>query len=430
MMAARQSELQHGSGAHALLAALRERGIRHLFGVPGHGAYPLYNALIDIPEITPVVGRHEQGVAFAADGYAWFTGQPAVLTSVPAAGFSNSLTSLLEATASQNRLLYIVEAHPLHERLIPASARYHLRIESPDEVTPAVHDLLDRLESSRPGVAVLEAATGALVQAPSEAPDVEAQPPRVRATAAEPLEQARLALVAASRVAICTGATAAAANIGPQLQRLATKLRAPVFTDALSKGIIPENDPLSLGRLWTLRGPGEKLLTDADVVIVVGAPLAAYDALDRWDPRLVTGSRSEGQLQRQLVLIDWDDAAHGSIPARARLYGAVGEILSRLEDIAQECKPTGFEPERLDEIRKLGWSDLERRSPWAVDFYRALCRQVPPETVVLADSIIGIWIDFLYPSAGRLVRTAAGTGTLGYALPAAVGVKLAEPDQK
>src|SRR5688572_3007250 len=84
------------TGAHLLLTALQARGTRYLFGVPGHGAYPIYDALSDLPSLTPVVGRHEQSSLFSALGYAWASGRVAVATSVPEAGLTNAATGLLE----------------------------------------------------------------------------------------------------------------------------------------------------------------------------------------------------------------------------------------------------------------------------------------------------------------------------------------------
>ncbi|MBA2447797.1 MAG: acetolactate synthase 3 large subunit, partial [Chloroflexi bacterium] len=71
------------NGALALVDALLEREVGELFGVPGHGAYPIYGALTEVPQIRPIVGRNEQGAAFIADGWSWTTNRIAVGTSVP-----------------------------------------------------------------------------------------------------------------------------------------------------------------------------------------------------------------------------------------------------------------------------------------------------------------------------------------------------------
>src|SRR3712207_1468340 len=106
------------TGAHTLLTTLAERGPRYLFGVPGPGAYPIYDALCDVPSLTPVVGRHEQSSLFSALAYAWAGGGVAVATSVPEAGLTNAATGLLEATRAQARLLFVIEEHPMHRDVL------------------------------------------------------------------------------------------------------------------------------------------------------------------------------------------------------------------------------------------------------------------------------------------------------------------------
>src|SRR2546421_6311750 len=116
------------TGAHALVAALEQEGIRHLFGVPGHGAYPIYDALNDFPSVTPVVGRNEQGSIFAADGYARVSENVAVATSVPLAGVTNALTSLWEIDGHGSRVLYVIEHDPVHEQFLRPVARYYAKV--------------------------------------------------------------------------------------------------------------------------------------------------------------------------------------------------------------------------------------------------------------------------------------------------------------
>src|SRR5258708_6404082 len=92
-----QTAVKPMSGAHTLVGALAQHDVRYFFGVPGHGAYPIYDALHDFPAITPIVGRNEQGALFTADGYARATNGVAVATSVPLAGVTNAATSLWES---------------------------------------------------------------------------------------------------------------------------------------------------------------------------------------------------------------------------------------------------------------------------------------------------------------------------------------------
>src|SRR5579884_192839 len=144
------------SGAHALIAALELHGVDTLFGVPGHGAYPIYDALNDFPKVKPFVGRNEQGAGFAAEGYSRATGRVAVATSVPKAGLTNSATSIWEANDQPSRLLFLLEADPSHKPILAPLSRYYGRADRVQDVAPTVHELMWKLRTGRPGAAALE----------------------------------------------------------------------------------------------------------------------------------------------------------------------------------------------------------------------------------------------------------------------------------
>ncbi|MBM4407717.1 MAG: thiamine pyrophosphate-binding protein, partial [Chloroflexi bacterium] len=314
------------TGAHALLAALESRGVRHLFGIPGHGAYPIFDALNDVPSIRPIVGRNEQGNTFSALGFAWATGGTAVATSVPAAGLTNAATPLAEATAAQDRLLFLLEHDRVHADVLRSVARYHRVVEDAREIGPAALDLLDILESGRPGTAVLEI-PNRLLNGPADEP-----PDRSPAATPDDVDASVIAEVAsflagAGTVAIVAGASALAANPASVVPTIAEALGAPVFTDGLTRGIPPDDHPLAMGHSWTPGGPAERFLDGCDAILVIGAPIAAGQNSSTWDNRMVVGLRPPERLAQQLVLVDWDDRDQAGVPARWRLRGSVPAIL-------------------------------------------------------------------------------------------------------
>src|SRR5829696_1410618 len=144
------------SGAHALIAALELHEVDTLFGVPGHGAYPIYDALNDFPKVKPFVGRNEQGATFGAEGYARSTGRVAVATAVPKAGLTNAATGIWEANDQPSRMLFLLEADPSHRSILEPISRYYGRAERVEDVAPAVHELMWKLRRGRPGAAALE----------------------------------------------------------------------------------------------------------------------------------------------------------------------------------------------------------------------------------------------------------------------------------
>ena len=100
------------TGASAVVAALEERGVEYLFGVPGHGAYPIYGALTKGSSVKPIVGRNEQGISFIADAWSWVTNRVAVATTVPGVRLHQLLDRRLAGHRGRR-------APPLHPRIRP-----------------------------------------------------------------------------------------------------------------------------------------------------------------------------------------------------------------------------------------------------------------------------------------------------------------------
>ena len=412
------------NGAQALVDALAERGVDYLFGVPGHGAYPIYGALNSVPAVQPIVGRNEQGVGFIADGWSWTTNRVAVCTSVPQAGLTNSATGLLQATLDGERMLFLLEEEPSHRDVLRSVARYYARADSAEEIRPAFHRLMDQLETGRPGGAALEI-PHAVLNAAAERSGPRPERPAPRLPDPRLLDEASELLSRAERPAIVAGRPVVAAGAEDQLLRLAERLRAPVFAHPNAKGVVPEDHPLALGYTWSARTAGEDLLRSADVVLAIG-PRAG----------VATGARTAEQLAVQLIHLDWDGLEQdGGEPARVKLAGDVGAALGTLAERVSAGRSGGYPypAEQLEAIRQGPWRYAEQRVPWAVPFFRSLQAALPRDVLFFTDSMVGLWIFRLLPAfAGRSFRFGwgNGTGTLGYALPGAVGAKLAAPQRE
>ena len=165
---------------------------------------------------------------------------------------------------------------------------------------------------------------------------------------------------------------------------------------------------------------------------MIGAPLAGGQVSAPWDPQMALGGGSVADPVRQLILVDWDDDEQAALPARLRLRGDVPGILRALAaSVAGEPRPLGFPAARLDEVRRWSLDYAESRVPWALPFFGAICATMPHDGILLVDSMVGLWLDRLYPALGpATVRFPFGTGTLGFGLPAAVGAKLAQPGRE
>jgi acetolactate synthase-1/2/3 large subunit len=398
------------TGAHVLIAALERHGVDTLFGVPGHGAYPIYDALNDFPSVRPFVGRNEQGATFSAEGYARATGRVAVATAVPKAGLTNAATGIWEANDQPSRMLFLLEADPSHRSILKPISRYYARAEVPGDIAPRVHELMWQLRRGRPGAAALEV-PNAVLNAPTKADPGEGyEPPPL-----PPLDRAALAELAgrlsrAERPVIMAGAPAADAP--GALIRLAERLRAPVFVDGRSKGAIPDDHPLALGFTYSPGRAGGRLVERSDLVLQIGhdAVVAANVPPDR------------------LARVDWDDAVEGTPPPR--LTGNMPSLLEALAEATPTRTVGGWRTAELDEVRRSPHEYAEERVPWATGVWRDLRRALPRDTLLFADSLFALWTARVFPTYGANTFSFPwGTGTLGHAVPAALGARRAFPDR-
>jgi acetolactate synthase-1/2/3 large subunit len=405
-----------------VVAALEERGVEYLFGVPGHGAYPIYGALTNGSSVKPIVGRNEQGISFIADAWSWVTNRVAVATTVPECGFTNSSTGVWQATEDGERVLFILEYDPMHEGVARSVALHYAQANGAEEIRPAFNRLMDLLETGRPGGAVLEIPQRVLVGPGERIGELPARPKhatvdaRALDEAASLLSQAQRPVIVAGRPIVATGAEAA-------LLQLAEKLQAPVFVDRNAKGALPEDHPLALGYTWSPTSVAEELMREADVVLAIGPREHA-----------ATGTRSAEQIGQQLIHLDWDTAQQeDGLPARLKLTGHVGDALSDLAELVTERKQPGFTTEALDAVRAGPWRYAEGRVPWALEFFHQLQSALPRDVLFFTDSMVGLWIFRLLKAyEGRSYRFGwgNGSGTLGYGFPGGIGAKLAEPNRE
>ena len=408
------------TGAHALVAALEKQGVKYLFGVPGHGAYPIYDALNDVSGVTPVVGRNEQGSLFCADGYSRVTEDVAVATSVPLAGVTNASTGLWEINGHGSRVLYLLEHNPVHEELLRPLVRHYRKVFRVGDVAPAAHELIHLLRTRRPGLAVLEVPNGVLHSVGVADPGDGHREALASAPDSAAIDHAASVLSGADRPVICADGYGWTSRAGRALTSLAERLQAPVLTANMSKGAIGENHPLSLGINWNTGGHAERLLGEADVILGIG-------------PRtgMVTGQRSAETLAHQLIHLDWDGAEQGpAMPTRIQLNGYLPAMLEALAEQVTPRRHIGWPVEVLDRVRGASRARASEQIPWALPFYQSLREALPPDGLLFTDSLAGLWAFRLFPAyAPNTVHFPWFTGTLGHGIPAAVGAATAHPER-
>ncbi|MEU9112280.1 5-guanidino-2-oxopentanoate decarboxylase [Streptomyces sp. NPDC048483] len=428
------------TGGEAVVRALAAHGADLAFGIPGTHNLEIYRHLgrYGMRHITP---RHEQGAGYAADGYARTTGRPGVAITTTGPALLNIAAAVGQAYSDSVPLIVISPGMPLrhprqaigllHEMPSQTEAFRHIaavshRVSSVAEVESAVARAFTLFRTERPRpvhieipLDLLETAepVGAVRLAPAAAP---ARP------APDAVREAAAALSAARRPALVLGGgarQAAAACLA-----LAERLGAPVTTSANGKGVVAESHPLSLG--VALHSPSvQKWLADCDVVLAVGTELAESD-LWSGPPRL----------NGTLIRVDLDPAQmYAGLPAGIALVGDAREVLGGLlaavgqqrQDSPSSAPEDG--PSTTADLRAARNAETARRDARWLPFLAAIRAVLAPDAVITSDSAqccyYGALPHLTVDPPGRYLHP-TGFGTLGYALPAAIGAKAACPDRQ
>ena len=417
------------TGAEALIESLRVNGVQHVFGIPSTHTLEIYRALGQAGDIEHITTTHEQGAAFMADGYARASGRPGVCIVTTGPGVTNAATAIAEAYSDSVPVLCIT-AHIPSEDIGRARGHSHeLRsqesvlegitdenrlILSPDDVGQAVHDAFHRFRNGRPRpvclaipVDVQEATTSVPIpDAPVGAPLLPDE---------DAVERASDLLNSAVAPAIVAGGGAQGA--ARELAAIAERLDAPVATTLNGKGAIPGGHPLEAS-LVIYRSVA-RFLEECDVVLAVGTELSPADL---WTGPL----RLDGKLVQ--VDIDPDQIGHNH-PVDAAVVGDAGATMATMLGALNVKKP-GEGASRAAQARDVAEKEALVMGRSYLPWIRALREAMPDESSLALDvaMVAGFGAYPFYDLPGpRTWMNPSGLGTLGYALPAAIGAKIAMP---
>jgi thiamine pyrophosphate-dependent acetolactate synthase large subunit-like protein len=412
------------TGAQAVVDGLLRTGIDCGFGIPSIHNIGLYESLRSTPAFHHWIVRHEQAAGFAADGYYRRSGRVAAVFASTGPGNLFTLVPLLEALQAGTPLLVIgtniasylmgKSGGALHETpqqidIMRPLTRLARRVTSPDEIPEAMAAAAGVLHGPAPGPVFIEIPQDILA-----APVAASFPEKWRISANEPAPReiaAALELIAPSRkpvVFIGGGMRSAAA----QVQRLAEALQAPIFSTTSGKGVIAGEHPLAIGCI-SRQGVVREVLDQSDLLISCGARITEFDT-GRFQTRLPS---------RHLQIVT--DAAYSGdrFPATQQLVGDVAAIAERLS--AQTQPRAGWcDVAALAVAEKTKLQALHSDAYGALQLLRgALGRD---DVVVNDQSILNYWASAFFPvlAPGTFLYP-LGSGTLGYALPAAVGAACA-----
>jgi acetolactate synthase-1/2/3 large subunit len=444
------------SGGEALIRALQDEGVEYIFGYPGGAALHIYDAIFQQQAVEHVLVRHEQAATHMADAYARVTGKPGVALVTSGPGATNAVTGL--ATAFMDSIPMVVISGQVQSDLIGTDSfqetdmvgisrpvvKHSFMVKSAEEMAEVVKKAFYIASSGRPGPVVIDVpkdTTDPSYRVPYAYPESVSLRSYNPATRGHPrqIRKAVDLLLAAKRPIIYSGGGVIQGNASEPLIALAKRLHLPVTNTLMGLGAYPSTDPQFLGMLG-MHGsyPANMAMHHSDLILAVGA---------RFDDR-VTNDPSKFCPDAKVIHIDVDPASISKIiPAEVPIVGpalpVLTELLATLEDRLREA------PELVDEAaRSAWWSQIEGwRSHHDFDHDQRHRNEaeaiIKPQTVVQAlyratggDAYITSDVGQHQMFAAQYYRfdaprrwvNSGGLGTMGYGLPAAMGVKLAFPD--
>jgi acetolactate synthase-1/2/3 large subunit len=437
------------TGAEIVLRALRDNGVKHVFGYPGGAVLPIYDEIFQQEDIEHILVRHEQGAGHAAEGYARSTGKVGVMLVTSGPGATNAVTPLQDALMDSIPLVCITGQVP--SSLIGSDAfqecdtvgitrpctKHNWLVKDVNQLAKIIHEAFRIAQSGRPGPVLIDIpkdvqfATGTY-QAPDNVPMEAHYQPRIQGDPGE-IEKAIAMMAGAKRGIIYSGG--GVVNSGPVAAKLLRELVEltgfPITSTLMGLGAYPASGPAWLGMLG-MHGSYEANMAmhDCDVMLCVGA---------RFDDR-ITGRINAFSPNSRKIHIDIDPS---SINKTVRVdVKIVGDSASVLEDMLRVWRANArtADKSRLNDW----WTQINKwrarnsfaykpsrdviMPQYAVERLYALTKD--RDTYITTE--VGqhqMWAAQLYHfDEPNRWMTSGGLGTMGYGLPAALGVQIAHPN--
>ena len=441
------------SGADMLVRALQDEGVEHLFGYPGGAALHIYDAIFQQQKVEHILVRHEQAATHMADGYARATGKPGVVLVTSGPGATNAITGI--ATAYMDSIPIVVISGQVPRAQIGTDAfqetdmvgvsrpvvKHSFLVKDCAEIPKTVRTAFHIATTGRPGPVVIDVpkdTTDPAVTAAYEYPEsvaLRSYKPAARGNGRQ-IRKAAKALLGAKRPIIYSGGGVVQSDGGPALQELARRLGAPVTNTLMGLGAFPGDDAQCLGMLG-MHGTYEANMAmhHADLIFAIGA---------RFDDR-VTNNPAKFCPDAQIVHVDVDPASISKIiAAHIPIVGDAANVLKELNAVLQA--EMAKHPELPDQqAHKVWWGRIDEwRAAHGLDHgsapstngvilpqqvVKSLYRATGGEAYVTSD--VGQHQMFAaqyykFPMGRRWINS-GGLGTMGFGLPAAMGVQFAYP---
>jgi tartronate-semialdehyde synthase len=426
--------------AEIVVRILEDEGIEAAFGIPGAAINPVYKHLKN-SSIKHFIARHEEGAVHAADGYYRASGRMALAICTSGPGATNFVTGLYTAKADSIPLIAItgqavtklltIEAFQCVD--IAAIARPVAKgtwcVTNPAEIAGVMREAFRTARSGRPGPVLIDLPLDVQMAEVDYQPDLDEALPWSK-PAPDPLSIAKaMDLIGASQAPLMIlGGGVILADATDEFRELAEYLSIPVIMTYMGKGGLPYDHPLNAGHAGIQVGQpiGNRYFLESDLVVGVGCRFT-----DRH-----TGKIATYRGNRKFIHIDIEPAQIGRfVPAEV---GIVSDAKLALVALLEEAKRRGYHPPASERVRRL--PQIRREIARKTDYddvpikpqrvFQEINRFFPPNTIFTTGcGITQIWSGQLQNiTRPRRYLPSGGAGTLGYELPAAIGAKVACPD--
>ncbi len=437
------------TGAEALVQTLVQQGVDVVFAYPGGASMPMHQALSAEPTIRTILPRHEQGGAFAAEGYGRATGKVGVCISTSGPGATNMITPIADAFLDSIPMVAITAQ--VGSAMIGSSAfqetdvfgmtapivKHSYLVTEAGDIPRIIKEAFYIARTGRPGPVVIDIPKNFQEQLIDLDIDVEMDLPGYQPTLPLPckaLDEVLPLLIAAKRPAIYAGGGIVIAEASSDLIEFAERLQIPVATTLMGVGAMPEDHPLSV-RWLGMHGPvySNNTVNEADVVLAIGA---------RFDDR-VTGAVKSFCPHATIIHIDYDAA---ELNKNKRVdYAIRADAGESLRYMNEQLEKLGHSRQTYDISLRPEWFGIIEQ--WKQQFplcYEDRPGQIAPQQIVEelhrltahGDTIITTGVGQHQMFAGqfyrfqkpRLFSTSGGLGSMGYGLAAAMGAHMARPE--
>jgi acetolactate synthase I/II/III large subunit len=435
------------NGAEIIVQSLEDEGVEYIFGYPGGAVLHLYDALFKQNGIKHILVRHEQGAVHAADGYARSTGRPGVALVTSGPGATNAVTGI--ATAYMDSIPMVVISGQVPSPVIGSDAfqevdtvgitrpcvKHNFLIKDVRDIAETVKKAFYIATTGRPGPVVVDVpkdVTDPAVRIPYKYPrkvSMRSYNPAVKGHKGQ-IKKALELMLSADRPVLYSGGGVVLGNASDQLTALTRALGFPITNTLMGLGAYPATDKQFVGMLG-MHGTYEANMAmhECDVLVAVGA---------RFDDR-VTGKLSEFCPYAKIIHIDVDPSSISkTVQVDIPIVGQVGPVLDDMLALLKESKE---KPNK--KVLDAWWQQIDRwRSVDCLQYDRD-SQKIKPQFVIeqlykvtkgdaFITSDVGqhqMWAAQYYRfDKPRRWINSGGLGTMGFGLPAAIGVKLAHPD--